>query len=87
MALRQVVVFGLLLGLALNSVECSNDEQSNIKVIEVSSLSDYLNENPEAELTPLELVGETRITDGSVTPYITKTYKIGYRIAGKITNQ
>lgn len=82
MALRQFVVFGLLLALALNAVECSNDEQSNIKVIEVPSLSEFLKENPEAEFTPLELVEEIK-ADVSVSPYITKTYRVGSRVRGK----
>lgn len=83
MALRQIVIFGLLLVLALNSIECSSDEQSNIKVIEVPSLSEFLKEHPEAEFTPLELVEDTKV-DLAASPYITKTYRIGYRVAGKI---
>lgn len=85
MALRQVVAFGLLLALAF-SVECSTDEQSNIKVNVVPSMAEFLKENPETEFTPLELVEETTQTDASVSPYITRTYRIGYRVAGKIIN-
>lgn len=86
MSLRQVVVFGLLLALAFNAAKCSNDEQSNIKVNVVPSLSEYLKENPEAELTPLELVEEATMNDVSPlpSPYMTRTYRIGYRVAGKI---
>lgn len=85
MALRQVIVFGLLLAVA--AVKCA--EESDIKVITVPSMSEFLEQHPDADFTPLELVEEAEVlkADAPVTPFITRTYRIGYRVAGKNSKQ
>lgn len=78
MALRQVIVLCLLLAVA--SVKCGD-----IKVTTVPNMEKFLEENPDIEFTPLELVEEAEVlkADAPVTPFITRTYRIGYRVAGK----
>lgn len=78
MALRQVILACLLLAVA--TVKC--EEESQIKVITVPSLSAFLEEHPDADMTPLELVEEAEVLKADV-PFITKVYRIGYRVAGK----
>lgn len=86
MSLRRIIAFGLLLALALYTVECSSDEQSNITVKIVEDMPEFLRENPHADFTPFKLVEETTQPDTDVTPPIifTFTYRIGYRVGGKI---
>lgn len=84
MAHFEIFAVGLIFSVAFNFVACSSDEQSNIVVIDVPDMFEFLKENSGAELTPLELVKNITQTDAGVIPYITRVYRIGYRIGGKI---
>lgn len=83
MSFRAVFVFALILFSALNFGQCSaDDKKSNIGVITVSSMAEFLKENPGVKLTPL-----TRKTfRKGFSPYLQTQYSFGQRIPGEINN-
>lgn len=78
MTLRRAVVFALLLAVA--AVKCA--EESGFIVTVIPNMSEFLDKHPGADLTPLELVNNAD-EDAPARPAITRTYRIGFRIAGK----
>lgn len=81
MASLNIFVISLVLAVAFNFVQCSNDGiESNIEVLTVSDISDYMLKHPEVKVQPLE----EKILPSGASPYIQKQYTIGYRIQGKI---
>ena len=83
MAHLEIFAVALILGVAFNFVACSSDEiQSNIEVSVVPDMAKYLIENPGLKLQPM--IKEVK-TNGP-SQYTTLTYRLGYRVAGKVLN-
>lgn len=84
MARLEIFAVGFILAAALNFVVCSNDEiHSGIDVSIVPNMAKYLMENQNLKFQPL--IRDTKVN--GVSPYATLTYRLGRRVAGKISNE
>lgn len=79
MARLDMFVVGLLLAIAFNFVACEQVDEILADVEVVSDMDKYLEENPGLEVQ--ELVKEVK--ENGPSQYLTLTYRLGYRIAGK----
>lgn len=82
MARLSIFALCIISALAINFVECSTlPMASDFKVRTVENIDEFLKENPDIELQPLDTI-EEMVFDG-VTPKFQIKYTIGNHIPGK----